>query len=289
MAVFVVLAAILIAEAVFLLDIFFAFPKSNFIAAVLPSVLVDLTNESRAQENMMPLQTNSLLEKAAKLKAEDMAKRGYFSHVAPDGKSPWHFFDEVGYLYQGAGENLAVNFFDSSDVARAWMNSTGHRANILNKQFKEIGISTAEGVYEGRVAVFVVQFFGTPAIANSGFRATGTAGTTPDIKITEAENKMSIALAVSQENAETTSVLSVSNEKAAASVGEKIFSAPRMALNYVFGALGIIVMLALMLKIFVKIKIQHPVLIANGVLLIITMLGFAAANDYLNFLFTKII
>lgn len=106
--------------------------------------------------------SNDLLSAAAQLKANDMAAKGYFAHVSPDGKTPWYWIDKVGYSYDYAGENLAVNFIDSADVSNAWMASPTHRANILNPVFKEVGTATAVGTYKGRNAIFVVQLFGTP-------------------------------------------------------------------------------------------------------------------------------
>jgi len=99
--------------------------------------------------------------KAAQMKAEDMAKRGYFSHEGPLGESPWSWLDKVGYSYVYAGENLAVNFSDSVEVHKAWLNSPKHRDNILGRNFSEVGVGTATGEFEGRQSIFVVQFFGS--------------------------------------------------------------------------------------------------------------------------------
>jgi hypothetical protein len=96
------------------------------------------------------------------MKANDMAEKGYFAHTSPEGKTPWYWFKQAGYDYSYAGENLAVNFFESKDVAEAWMNSPTHRANIVKKDYTEIGIAVATGMYEGRQSVFVAQLFGTP-------------------------------------------------------------------------------------------------------------------------------
>ncbi|MBI3638379.1 CAP domain-containing protein, partial [Candidatus Wolfebacteria bacterium] len=66
-----------------------------------------------------------------------------------------------------AGENLAVNFFDSEDAVNAWMKSITHRENILNTNFKEIGIGVAKGNYNGKESIFVVQLFGSPILQQS--------------------------------------------------------------------------------------------------------------------------
>jgi hypothetical protein len=133
------------------------------LAAVITSVLVDLTNKDRASLSRRPLIINPVLTKAAQMKADDMVEKGYFAHFSPEGVSPWHWFSEAGYDFLYAGENLAVNFSESIDVEKAWMASPKHRENILNAHFTEIGIAVAKGVYKGYPTIFVVQMFGKPA------------------------------------------------------------------------------------------------------------------------------
>ncbi|MBI2121529.1 MAG: hypothetical protein HYT98_00250 [Candidatus Sungbacteria bacterium] len=140
----------------------FLFRTGDFYALILPKVLVELANVDRQTSSLPSLTVNPILEETARRKALDMAAQGYFAHTSPDGKSPWYWFGETGYRFSYAGENLAVNFTDSIDVERAWMNSPGHRANILNGNFTEIGIATARGTYQGRDTIFVVQMFGRP-------------------------------------------------------------------------------------------------------------------------------
>ncbi len=133
------------------------------VGTILPAVVTDLTNTERTRYSAPTLTRNVLLDEAARLKAEHMAAEGYFSHYSPGGISPWFWFDRVGYTYAHAGENLAVHFFDSAEVVKAWMNSPTHKANIVNDVYAEIGIGVARGRYEGFDTIFVVQLFGTPA------------------------------------------------------------------------------------------------------------------------------
>lgn len=133
------------------------------VSTVLPSVVVDLTNEERAVEAAAPLSRNATLDEAARLKAEHMAEYEYFAHYSPEGISPWHWFDEAGYVYAHAGENLAIHFTDSTEVVEAWMDSPTHRDNIVDPKYTEIGVGTARGEYEGYDTVYVVQLFGAPA------------------------------------------------------------------------------------------------------------------------------
>ena len=134
-----------------------------FSSAITEANIITLTNQSRTSYSEGQLIENVELDKAAQAKADDMLARGYFAHTTPDGRTPWSFITAAGYSYLMAGENLAVNFTEVEDVETAWMNSPGHRANILNKDFQEIGIGISQGVYQGHTAIFVVQEFGTPA------------------------------------------------------------------------------------------------------------------------------
>tara|TARA_B100002051_G_scaffold276808_1_gene328699 strand:+ start:7994 stop:9100 length:1107 start_codon:yes stop_codon:yes gene_type:complete len=136
------------------------------VSTVLPSVVVDLTNEERADNAAMPLKRNAVLDEAARMKAKHMAKNEYFSHFSPDGVSPWHWFDQAGYVYAHAGENLAIHFTDSSEVVEAWMDSPTHRQNIVSNLYTEIGVGTYKGEFDGYETVYVVQLFGTPAVVD---------------------------------------------------------------------------------------------------------------------------
>ena len=135
------------------------------VSTVLPSTVVKLTNDERSSLSEAPLTRSAVLDTAAQMKADDMVKNQYFSHFAPDGTSPWHWFDKAGYTYAYAGENLAIHFTDSSEVVKAWMNSPKHRENIVNDHYTQIGVGTAKGTYEGYETVYVVQLFGTPAVS----------------------------------------------------------------------------------------------------------------------------
>lgn len=143
---------------------FFAIPFPTRAQAVFSSgSLVALANQDRVQNNDRALTEDPLLDRAAQRKADNMAALGYFSHIDASGRTPWHWFTEVGYYYLRAGENLAVNFDDAQSLEAAWMHSPSHRANILKKNYTRIGIGIARGLYQGKLATFVVQFFATPA------------------------------------------------------------------------------------------------------------------------------
>ena len=133
------------------------------VSTVLPSVIINETNQARAGSSLAALRESPALDRAARLKAEDMAARHYFSHNSPTGITPWYWFGQAGYSFVHAGENLAVHFTDSKAVVDAWLASPEHRANIMDGTFSEIGIGTAQGELNGYPTVFVVQLFGTPA------------------------------------------------------------------------------------------------------------------------------
>lgn len=124
--------------------------------------VVSLANVSRAENELSALELNSVLSRAAQAKADDMMLKQYFSHNTPEGYAPWKFIKDAGYSYIAAGENLAIDFHDAETMQSAWMNSPGHRANILNKNFQEIGVGIASGFFEGKKSTIVVQMFGTP-------------------------------------------------------------------------------------------------------------------------------
>ncbi len=137
--------------------------SSWLVSAVLPGVIVSMTNDKRDDMTTPPLKHSKILDEAATKKAQHMAKHQYFAHYAPDGTAPWAFFSAAGYTYAHAGENLAIYFSDSAAVVEAWMDSPAHRENIINHEFTEIGVGTAKGRYQGVDTIYIVQLFGTPA------------------------------------------------------------------------------------------------------------------------------
>lgn len=127
--------------------------------------LIQLTNAERAKYNLPPLTENSALDNAAAAKAQNMFVEDYWAHYSPSGKDPWGFITGTGYKFSYAGENLARNFYTSTEVVNAWMASSSHKENIVNPKYKEIGIAVAQGVLKGQETILVVQEFGTPVTA----------------------------------------------------------------------------------------------------------------------------
>ena len=128
--------------------------------------IIAFTNVERVKVGLPPLAQNGALSLGAEAKARDMIATQYFAHVAPDGTDIAALAETYGYDYLNIGENLALGDFHSSpDVVSGWMNSPGHRANILNKEFTEIGVAAVEGNWKGERVWFAVQEFGRPTSA----------------------------------------------------------------------------------------------------------------------------
>lgn len=105
--------------------------------------VVELTNVERQKHGLAPLQIDEALSKVARVKSEDMAKQNYFSHNSPTYGSPFDMMKQFGISYRTAGENIAMGQRSPQEVVNAWMNSEGHRANILNSNFTHIGVGHA--------------------------------------------------------------------------------------------------------------------------------------------------
>lgn len=210
------------------------------------SLLSELSNERRATHSLNVLVENELLNQAAQLKAEDMATQGYFAHVGPDGRMPWHWLQDVGYVFSYAGENLAVNFSESKDVTLAWMNSPTHKANILKQNYQEIGTGVATGNFSGNEVVFIAQVYAQPFP-----------------KLEPSTNEIGQTGLIGLDSANILDAFAFEHQ---------------LTNNILFFFL-IIVVLALILNIFIKIKVQSMSLIRNGLIIIALILGLILINN----------
>jgi hypothetical protein len=299
--------------------------KTNFLSAVIPRTLVDLANADRTVNKLAVLTINPLLVEAAQKKANDMAAKSYFAHNSPDGLTPWHWFKDVKYKFLYAGENLAINFTDSLDVNNAWMNSPGHRANILNGKFTEIGIATANGFYNGEETTFVVQMFGKPSESininlqlttkpapQSTTVGTSTPTTTPIVASENTDDNLvlgtSIPPVVIEETETFIAVMDTANIEvdstqttfasnnsssdgapytAVESDFDNVLANPTRNLTLLYIVIGTIIVFALILMVFIEIRRQHPRNIALGLalLVLIGVLLFV----YRTYIFTEVI
>ena len=117
----------------------------------------NLINNQRTQNGLSALKIDSEVQKVARIKAQDMVNNNYFSHTSPTYGSPFDMLKSYKVSYNTAGENIAGNSSNSGAV-NAWMNSSGHRANILNKSFNYTGIGVVNSPKYGKV--YVQMFIG---------------------------------------------------------------------------------------------------------------------------------
>ncbi|UFH98992.1 CAP domain-containing protein [Bacillus toyonensis] len=106
--------------------------------------VVELTNAERTKQGLPALKIDTELSKVARVKSEDMQKNNYFDHNSPTYGSPFDMMKKFGISYTSAGENIAQGQRTPEEVVQAWMNSAGHRANILNNGFTHIGVGYVE-------------------------------------------------------------------------------------------------------------------------------------------------
>lgn len=309
----------LVAELAFVLTATYVMPRSKMFGIIEANALVDETNQSRTADNLRELVISPLLTAAAQQKANDMVVNDYFAHTSPQGVTPWDWFSKVGYQFSFAGENLAVNFSDSQDVTNAWMNSPEHRANILNGAYTEIGIATAQGTYEGKPAIYIVEEFGTPASAPIAFVngasaavATASAPIAPVVQtspvaatkivpvkspvtkptpkpvapkpkpIASSSSPVTSTMASAVNSATQQSPVAVKGVETDTvplattiapakqlNVFQQLISDPKALADDFYIALAILFAVALVLNIFIKIRIQFPRLILGGMAVIV--------------------
>jgi uncharacterized protein YkwD len=100
----------------------------------------DISNRNRAASKLVALKLDTKLTQMAQAYARDMFDRNFFSHTDPDGKTFAARLKQWKVTYKYAGENIAWGYVDGEDVMQGWMGSSGHRANIMNKNFRKLGV-----------------------------------------------------------------------------------------------------------------------------------------------------
>lgn len=128
--------------------------------------VLQATNVQRQQQGVAPLAMNATLNQIAQAKVQDMFTLQYFEHESPTGILFTDLADTYGYEYLAMAENLALgNYASDQALVQAWMDSPGHRANIVNGTYTEIGIAVQKGIYEGQETWLAVQTFALPLAA----------------------------------------------------------------------------------------------------------------------------
>lgn len=125
-------------------------------------------NIHRAAAGLPPLRHDDRLLRAADSRMRDMEELAYWGHIAPDGRSPFEVIRPNGYEFRYAGENLAAGFETAEVLVQSWMESKGHRANILSPLYQDCGVSIIDGATTGRsVGRSVVVLFARPISPSS--------------------------------------------------------------------------------------------------------------------------
>ena len=123
-------------------------PTLDASVAAFEKEVVELVNGIRVQNGLQPLQQNWELSRVARYKSQDMRNNRYFAHNSPTYGTPFQMIRSFGLSYRTAGENIARGYTTPEAVVSGWMNSSGHRANILNASYKQIGVGyVADGRY----------------------------------------------------------------------------------------------------------------------------------------------
>ncbi|MEI4768228.1 CAP domain-containing protein [Psychrobacillus sp. FJAT-51614] len=124
-------------------------PTANDTGKVSSTVqqVVDLTNQERAKQGLKALQIDTKLTQSAQAKSQDMKDKNYFSHTSPTYGSPFDQMKSFGVAYKAAGENIAMGQRSAKEVVDGWMNSPGHRENIMNPSYTHIGVGLSDSGY----------------------------------------------------------------------------------------------------------------------------------------------
>ncbi|MFZ2189920.1 MAG: CAP domain-containing protein [Candidatus Magasanikiibacteriota bacterium] len=253
-----------------------------------------LTNNLREEKEVKVLNNNDKLVLASTAKAKDMAEKSYFSHTSPDGKLVNNFIKENGYQYEIVGENLAVGFATAEEVMSAWKKSPTHYANLIDKDFFDLGVDLEIGEYKGEITVFVVQHFASPVVLlqekNIQTTKTNIVKSNPSVSSSSLLESMITSTKQTNEISINQDVLSEKIVKETAKESAEIVGVPFWKnpiqkyehakdvspaknvfnfSNWLYLVAIIFFSLALGLMIFIEIKIQHHHIIIQSLSLIV--------------------
>lgn len=254
------------------------------ILAVEQNKIISLTNNFRVKNHLPILSENSKLDASAANKAEDMVRYKYFSHTSPGERHLSYFISQVNYDYLVAGENLAMGYFDANSMMKAWQASPTHRANLLDKDFTEIGTAMADGAYDNNATVYAVQHFGQPRLILNPNASTTTssslasAGTDYVLATTTVQKVLAVrTIGASTPNSTADGVIGSET-----SLWRKYIAANHMLgeTEPVFGlskmiylSLIIFFTLALLLNVFIELKMQRQHAIIRSMALLGVLVG----------------
>jgi len=267
------------------------FPKTTNFAIITSTELVEMANKDRIAQGLKPLTISSQLVAAAEKKATDMFNNDYFAHTSPNGTTPWFWLNSVGYKYTAAGENLAKDFTESVYVHEAWMNSPSHRANILNKNYQDVGIAVVDGVINGQKTTLAVEFFGKSSTAKTVTPIQSASGKVAVSNIDKTKSNIEIP-------APKTEISSNVKGEEVTLKGPEVFKQKEINdtineskditstitensgpwSNKIYLAVLGVISLVLILSIFINIKVQYPKMIMTAVVFIILIAAIMLFN-----------
>lgn len=243
------------------------------ILALEQSRIIMITNNLREAGGLARLSENQTLDASAAAKAADMAEKVYFAHESPEGKRLANFLDQAGYKYISAGENLAIGYVDADTVVEAWLNSPLHRGNMFDRRFEEIGVSLVNGYKDGQETVYIAEHFGQPLIAGQvqiNLSDSGAVGGLEVLaeKIVETAPVSNSTLSVISQH---TMPFAKKYELASTIIGDTVplfnFSKTVYVCLFIFFAF------ALLVNIFIQIRIQHKHVIIRTLGLLGVLVG----------------
>lgn len=238
--------------------LFFVYPDPASMARIVAQEMIRFTNQARRENNLPQLEVNTALTKAALKKGEDMITKEYFSHDTPDGKKPWYWINKKEYDYVFAGENLAMDFTSGEMIHRAFLKSPTHRRNLLDPDYKNIGVAVVSGKMFGNDTDILVMFFG----AQRGDLVIAK----QDAKLRFVPSESSTQAYKQIEKNETSESIIVLGSESKSSSDLVTFIVDWM--NVLFVAFVIYISTCLFLNIFIKIRIQYRSLILQSIIVL---------------------
>lgn len=254
------------------ITLFTLYPSPGILVKDIPEHMLELINQTRNQHQIHTVENNAILALAAKEKAKDMLEKSYFSHTAPDGKTPWEFIDRARYWYMAAGENLAMGFTSPETAHEAFLESASHRQIILNDRYNEVGIAGAYGTIHGKETTVLVEFFGSTEPKSQYLLRKEKSTEEKSIpyiskKTALREDEGDVAgekIEMEELNTPSEILISVPETNKARAIANKIITIGNILLSLIVLYLSV----AFLLNLFIHIRIQRPKIIIQSLLVL---------------------
>ena len=255
--------------------LFFVYPDPASMARIVANEMIQFANDAREENNLPALAVNDVLVNSATQKGNDMLLREYFAHDTPDGKKPWNFINKKEYDYVFAGENLAMDFVSGEMIHEAFMKSPSHRRNILDPDYREIGVAVVSGKMFGNDTDILVMFFGTQRQELLAFEnAKKITSSVSNVVETSLPNNTASPATTPRITEEENIITDAGLSEGIIVLGSKE-NQPNEIINFIiewmnvlFIAFILYIGMCLILNIFVKFKVQHQSLILQSFVVI---------------------